>query len=430
MIDPHPPAASLPPPKPMLSPASAPGRSVPAKGLASALATTTTIQILSTATALVLTGIAPLVARDFGLAPHWVGYQISVIYASGMIASAMAGAMIVRFGPVRIEQLALLCYALALLLLTTGNAWIAGLASLVIGVGYGVQNPASAQILGKVTPPARRALIFSIKQAGVPLGGVIASLAYPALAPVIGWRMALALTAVPCLAMIAVLTSHGDGPRGPASRAGGSMVGRLAGSFLYEQRLVWGHASLRVLALLGMLYSSLQLSLSAFTVSMLVDHGWPLVAAGMVAGVVQACGAVGRISWGLVGDRIGGFRVLCAIGLIAMACMVALWRLDAMPAAVQIAVLGLFGFCMSGWNGVLMAECTRHCQPRDAGRVIGGALVYTFLGVMIGPAVAALVYEACGDYGTTFLLMSWVAGLGAVMAGWMAWSDRAAASKT
>lgn len=386
------------------------------------LAATTAIQILSTTTALALTGIAPLVAPEFGLDTHWIGYQISMIYASGMIASAVAGSLIARFGPIRVEQLALACYAIALLMLISANIWLAAIASLIIGLGYGVQNPASAQILSKVTPPHRRSFIFSIKQAGVPLGGVVASLAYPAVAPIIGWRLALALTAIPCVAMILMLGRH----RGEHYDAGQRRGGLIAG-FLHEQRLVWGSAPLRILAILGMLYSSLQLSISAFTVSMLVDHQWTLVAAGLVAGAVQGSGAVGRILWGVIGDRLGGFQVLSIIGFISLGCMVALWQLDALPLAVQVIILCLFGFCISGWNGVLMAECTRACEPQDAGRVIGGALVYTFLGVMIGPSLLAIIYEACGDYGLTFLTVSWIAGLGGLLAAWAAWSRRQSA---
>jgi len=391
-----------------------------APSIASVLATTTTIQILSTMTALALTGIAPLVAGEFGLAPHYVGYQISVIYAAGTFASAMAGTLIQHRGPVQVEQLALACFGTALLLLTSASPWMALLASMVIGVGYGVQNPASAQILGAVTPPHRRSLIFSIKQAGVPIGGVVAALLIPALAGWLGWRTTFVLGAVPCFAMIGVLALKG-GPERPAA----PVTISVWRGFVYEQRLVWGKAPLRVLAMLGMLYSSIQLSLSAFAVIMLVEHHWSMVAAGLVAGGVQACGALGRVSWGGLGDRFGGFTVLAVIGVVSMACMIALWRIDALPAAVAIAVLCLLGFCMSGWNGVVMAECTRHCAPEDAGRVIGGSLVYTFIGVMIGPAAMATIYGFTGDYGTSFLLVSWVAGLGALLAGRAAISSKA-----
>lgn len=131
------------------------------------------------------------------------------------------------------------------------------------------------------------------------------------------------------------------------------------------------------------------------------------------------------MSWGGLGDRFGGFTVLAVIGVVSMACMIALWRIDALPAVVAIGVLCLFGFCMSGWNGVVMAECTHHCAPEDAGRVIGGSLVYTFIGVMIGPAAMATIYGFTGDYGTSFLLVSWVAGLGALLAGRAAISSKA-----
>ncbi|WP_232495630.1 MFS transporter [Novosphingobium kaempferiae] len=395
----------------MTSAATTPDARVPAApSIVSALATTTTIQILSTMTALALTGIAPLVAGQFGLAPHYVGYQISVIYAAGIFASAVAGTLIQHRGPVQVEQLALACFGTALLLLTSASAGLALLASIVIGIGYGVQNPASAQILGAVTPPHRRSLIFSIKQAGVPIGGVLASLMIPALTSAMGWRTTFVASAIACFAMIGVLAIKG-GPERPARPATIS----LWRNFVFEQRLVWGKAPLRALALLGLLYSSLQLSLSAFAVIMLVEHGWSLVEAGLVAGAIQGCGALGRVSWGGLGDRFGGFAVLAVIGAISTACMIALWQLDALPVAVQVMVLCLFGFCMSGWNGVVMAECTHHCAPEDAGRVIGGALVYTFIGVMIGPAAMATIYGVCGDYGTSFLLVSWVAALGALL---------------
>lgn len=386
--------------------------STPAVSLRRALATTTTIQILSTMTALALTAIAPAAGHDLGVSPHYVGYQISLIYAAGALASAGAGTLVDRWGAVRVEQVALLTFALGLLALSTGVLAMAAVGSVVIGIGYGLQNPASSQILGAVTPRHRRGIVFSIKQAGVPVGGVVASLMFPLLVPHMDWRVAVALAALPSLAMIALL-AHDH--RGECHVAGARRS--FATNFLREQRLVWGSSALRVLSLIGMLYSSIQLSLSAFTVTMLVADGWSLVAAGAAAGTVMACGAVGRVSWGVVADRIGsGLRVLALIGFVSAACMVAMRFLPAFPAPVQLLVLAVFGFCISGWNGVMMAETTQHCAPADTGRVIGGTLVYTFLGVMIGPAAFATLLDVVGSFGTTFLLMSGVTLVGAVMA--------------
>ena len=42
-----------------------------------------------------------------------------------------------------------------------------------VGLSNGAANPAGSEVLTRFTPPAHRNVVFSIKQAGVPLGGVI-----------------------------------------------------------------------------------------------------------------------------------------------------------------------------------------------------------------------------------------------------------------
>jgi MFS family permease len=377
-----------------------------------ALATTTLIQILSTMSALSLTAIAVEVGRGLGIAPFHVGYQISLIYAAGAIASAAAGTLVDRYGAVRIEQVALAGFALGLLGIATGTLAGAAIGSGLIGLGYGLQNPASSQILSRVTPRHRRGMVFSIKQAGVPIGGVLASVMFPLAILHMDWRAAVALAALPSLAMIALLARDHRGERhAPAPRRS------FVAGFVAEQRLIWSKPILRVLAMLGMLYSSVQLSLSAFAATMLVTQGWSLVAAGAAAGFLQLCGALGRVSWGVVADRTGsGLPALAAIGFVSAGCMAAILELPVLPVAAQLAILGVLGLCMSGWNGVVMAEATHHCAPADTGRVIGGSLVYTFLGVMIGPAAFATGYDALGDYGLTFLFASVVALAGGALA--------------
>ena len=76
-----------------------------------------------------------------------------------------------------------------LLLLAVGEA-VAALAPngvvfaagvLVAGLGYGAVNPPT-NVLAAVRSPDRRALAISVKQAGVPLGGMLAGAVIPAIA--------------------------------------------------------------------------------------------------------------------------------------------------------------------------------------------------------------------------------------------------------
>jgi hypothetical protein len=110
--------------------------------------------------------------------------------------------------------------------------------------------------------------------------------------------------------VVGILRDWWDDDRKPETRVGGRAI--WAG-----QVLIWSRPSLRAISLLCFFYSEIQLSVSAFTVAMLVtDLGWTPIRAGGVAAVVQVCGAVGRISWGIVADVLGaGFLVLSGLGV-------------------------------------------------------------------------------------------------------------------
>ncbi|NML92890.1 MFS transporter [Novosphingobium olei] len=363
------------------------------------LVLTTLVQVIATAVALALAPIAPRAALGFGIDAHYVGYQISLIYMAGALGSALAGTLLQRHGAYVIEIVTLLLFAAGLVLLATSTLWIGIVASLLIGLGYGLQNPASSQILNAACPPAKRSVVFSIKQAGVPLGAVLASLSLPALDAAFGWQRTLAVAAiVPAALALKLWVDHRDAPHAPAARRS------FRANFLAEQRLVWKSRPLLVLSLVGMVYSAAQLSLSAFIVLMLVeDQGWKLATAAAVGGALQASGAAGRVSWGWLADRAGsGFAILALIGLLSTTGLCALPFLMRLPVFLQVGLLVALGFSLSGWNGVAMSEIARFSPPGMTGQVMGGALVYTFLGVMMGPSSYALLYEVTARYDMTF----------------------------
>ncbi len=105
------------------------------------LSAATLIQIVATASVLALTAIAPTVAADLGIGAYLIGYQISLIYASGMFSSAVAGTLVKRLGPVRVEQLALACFLLGFVGIAMAQVLPIIVASLLIGIGYGLNNP-------------------------------------------------------------------------------------------------------------------------------------------------------------------------------------------------------------------------------------------------------------------------------------------------
>ncbi|WP_337269512.1 MFS transporter [Oryzifoliimicrobium ureilyticus] len=374
-----------------------------ASSLAQTLAAATLIQIVATTSVLALTAIAPSVAADLGIGAHWIGYQISLIYAAGMFSSAVAGTLVQRFGPVKIEQTALICFTVGFAGVASALIPLIILASLLIGIGYGLNNPASSEMLSRITPHKKRNIVFSLKQTGVPLGGILASFAFPFLSGLFGWHLALLIAAAaPLLTMGLLAATHAAEP---------AMVRKLPSfrkGFIDEQSTIWKSRRLRVLSGLGFAYSAMQLSVSAFAVVALVhDARWSLLSAGSVAAVMQFCGAFGRIFWGAIADRIGGgFLTLGLLGLMSGLGFLALYWLHDLPTFLQAGLFILLGFVSIGWNGVLLAEVAHNAPESRVGAITGGALVYTFIGVIVGPSTFAMIYELAGHYGASFLFFS------------------------
>lgn len=362
----------------------------------------TAVQAFVTLAMLALATIAPVAVPDFGLGPEAVGYQVSTIYLAAALSSAMAGALTQRFGAGSMSLAALGMTAAGLAALTTGSLAVAAIGSMMIGAGYGVTNPAASLLLYRAAPPVRRNLVFSIKQTGVPLGGALAGLALPGLASAFGWPAALLAAAALGLAVAAlVLPQRADWDIGRATVP--ISLGAVMGTLGHVVR----SPGLRPVAGIAFCYAAMQLCLMTFTVTFLVDDlGWPLVTAGAVLAGMQLVGAAGRIGWGGLADRIGrGAPILVAIGLIsALMALAMAWIGPGTPPAVVVAVLGVFALSAIGWNGVFLAEVARLSGADAVSRNTGAVMFFTFTGVVIGPALFALLHGVLGNYGSTFAM--------------------------
>ncbi|WP_342643742.1 MFS transporter [Rhodoligotrophos ferricapiens] len=391
----------------------------PVTSLPVALASAVAIQALASAAALALTTVAPMASADLGVDAHAIGYQVSLIYLLATIVSMFGGGVVRKFGPARVSQMALLAGALGLAGLASGSVIVAVFASMLIGMGYALTNPAASDLLDKLAPPGKRNLIFSLKQTAVPLGGILVALVLPSMAVTFGWRWGLLTFAAAGLVSVLLLQAvraRWDRQRDPAYR--------LHGTMLEGMRAVWGRPPLRALATMGFLFSAMQLSLASFAVVMLVEEfGWRPIQAGAAAAAVQMSGAVGRVFWGWVADRTGwGLGLLGAIGCMTSVSAMLMPLLPGFAPWLIITVLCLFSAASIGWNGVMLAEAARLSPPGQVGPVAGGVLGLTFLGVVVGPSLFASIYQLYGSYADTYAVLGFLPLLGSLLV----WSGRRA----
>lgn len=360
-------------------------------------------QALSTMGGLTLPVLVPAIAADTGLDPSLVGLYVPLLYAGSMLSSVLAGGFLLRYGALRISQICLLVAGLGLAINAGGHLGFLVLGALVIGFGGGPSTPASSQILARYVPPAKAPLFFSIKQTGVPVGGMFAGLLLPIYVSAFGWRGAFICAALMCIAFVLLvqpLRAEFDSDRQPARPLKFSDVRGTLAMVIRDPRI-------RELAFCIFAFTGLQLAFASFFVSFLsIGLGWTLTDAGIAYSVAMVSGIVGRILWGWIGTNyipplyvLSGLGVAMGLATIAMSFVDGTWSRPA---------IWFVSFCVGmtgiGFQGVLLAEIARIAPPGMAGVVTGGTVFFAFAGMIIFPALFGLTLWLGGGYSMGFAL--------------------------
>ena len=364
------------------------------------------IQAAASAALIAPTVAAPRLLAQMGLGSVMVGVYIAVVYFAAMLSSQWGATLVRRWGPIRTSQAALLACAAGVLLVATASPWGAGAGALLIGLGYGPITPASSEMLARSTPADRFALVFSVKQSGVPLGGVIAALWVPAVLEASSTGVALAGVAGLCIVSMALASTLRA--RLDAWRDRASPLPSIART-LAPLRLVFAQPGLRRLALCSLVFSAVQVSLTAYAVTFLHGElGWGLVAAGAAMTASQVAGALGRVAWGWLADRHGstrGMLLALAAGMALCGVAMLLLRPDT-PQLVVILLLAAYGATAIGWNGVFLAGVARSVTPDAAAAATAGSLFFTFFGVVVVPPIFGALGSATGSFGIAFAALA------------------------
>jgi MFS family permease len=366
---------------------------------------TLAIQAMVAMAVMTLPTIAPMAARALGTSPVYAGVYVAIVYAGATTASVLSGMTVLRFGAIRVSQVGLVLCAAGLALSTIPSLAVIAAGAFMIGLGYGPITPASSHILARTTSPSRMSLVFSIKQTGVPLGGVLAGAIVPGAALGFGWKNALLATAAANLASAAiaqVLRAELDADRD--DRRPLTPV-----NFLHPIRVVWSIPMLRKLAVCSFVFSLAQLSLTSYLVTYLnASLSYTLVAAGLALSISQIGGIVGRIFWGWVADRwTGARRMLATLAALMAASALVTAQLQPDSSSLLVwAVLIVFGASAIGWNGVYLADVARQSPAGLAGVATGGALAFTFFGVVLGPPMFGLLTALFSSYRAGFAALA------------------------
>jgi MFS family permease len=369
------------------------------------------IVVLQTVTATlsrVVPVISPAFMAEFGWDESWVGYLAAAsVIGSLFVLTAGIGALH-RLGGVRALQLALMLGAACLIAYMAPWLAVALAASVLIGLSNGAANPAGSEVLQRFTPPAHRNFVFSIKQAGVPLGGVMAGLAVPPLVEAAGWRAALVAFAAAAFAATALtwpFRARIDPPRD-------TLVARRLVSFrltdvLVPLRSLSSAPSLWRMSWVGCLLAFPQAVWVTFAATYLVvAHGHSLSVAGLVFAVMQALSVIGRVVMGWIADHVLSSTTTLALASLASALSTIAFGLVTphWPVWALLLLAAVGGIAVSGWNGIQIAEVARRSPPGLVGETAAGSVILVYASNMGGPVFFAAFVALTGHFDWAFMI--------------------------
>ncbi|MEX1036805.1 MAG: MFS transporter [Sneathiella sp.] len=368
---------------------------------------TLAMQTLATMAAFSAPTLAPKIAEDLGVDGHLIGFFVSTVYGIGIFSALLSPDFIQKFGAVRVGQFVMLGVIAMLAIAGSGGLNALALCAVVLGIGYGATAPVSTHLLIPRTRPSVLNLVFSIRQIGVPLGGVLGALLLPFMAVEYGWRIAFWAQLVPAILLLLWFQYYRNSWDAGRNRTHRLFRGELWRPFylLRDSRLM------RLLALASFSYAGIQLCFIGFMALHLTEKtGLSLIAAGQVLALYQIAGVASRPVWGWLADRyITSIRLLGLLGLVMGLAAIAMGQLsDGWSIWFILLVAVVAGATASGFTGIAYGAFAAFSgQYRTEATALGSGAM--FAGVLIMPTVFGLIVGERADYWQAYVLMALIA---------------------
>ena len=362
-----------------------------------------------------IVAMAPAIRPALGLSATALGLVVATYSAMQAVLGLPIGSIIDRIGVRR--SLIVAC------VLTGAGAWSMSAAAsfpgavaamALIGLGYAFVNPATSKGVLEWLPANRRATGMGIKQAGVPIGGILGA-GVGALLVYADWRALIHLvTAMAALVLIPCLFLPPSPPR-DGSWSMRRMLRDLR-VVLLDGNLGWYNLGIGI-------YQGGQFSLFAYVTLFMRETmaaSQPLAAACL--GLAQVASAIGRLGWGVLSDfAFGGRRkpVQIFIGATAAASLLLLVVVPAgwggLGAWLAVAIAAVAGLTVAGHVALSQTIVVESAERRLAATAIGYNRILTGLGGMAGPPLFGLAVDLTGGYRAGWLVTVLLVGTGTLV---------------
>ena len=354
----------------------------------------------------------PVIAETFGWSRGAIASALSLNLVVGGIAGYVVGTLADRHGP---RVMMLLTVGLAgsafALVSTIGALWhLYVLVGVVGGVGM-----SSFYLLSTSTVAHwfadRRGLAIALVLIGFNIGYMSAGPLAAWLIAALGWRAAYAVLGVGCAAVTFAAAATVRLPRA-AERHVASSAAAAAHTTGLTLRQALRDPRYWYLTVAWLLLGGVIFMISVHAVPYARDRGVSLAVASLALTAYGLGSVTGRLTAGLLSDRVG-LRVATTSGyVIELAALVLL--ATAPSAGTLLGAMALFGIGAASTDNMLVRAIPDLFGLRAIGALTGVLTLGWRCGAALGPAAAGFLYDATGSYAGAFrtapavVVVSWI----------------------
>jgi MFS family permease len=352
--------------------------------------------------------LAPISA-DTGWSRGGIGFAMTLNFLTMGIGSAVWGNLSDRYGPrvILLVGVVLLGAGLALASRATTLLQFQAIYGLLIGVAAGsLMVPLMSTVV--LWFDNHRALAVSLVSSGIGVAPMTVSPFAATLVTTYGWRTSQLILAA---AVVVLLIPAALCIRRPSHMPAATAAGGLGGPELKAaaRRALRSRAFI-VLSLTFFACCATHAGPIFHTISYAIGCGLPPMTAVTIYSVEGFAGLVGRLVFGVLGDRVGVKRMI-VVGLVTQALAAGSYILASGLGDFYV-VAFVFGMAYGGVMPLYSALARDYFAPQIMGSVLGAMTLLSGLGMALGPALGGWVYDHFHAY-TWMYLGSLAVGLGA-----------------
>lgn len=353
-----------------------------------------------------LSAVSDSIIVDLGISEAQFGLLATACFACAAIGNATLGRIADRHSDRSLMTLVFVLAAAAMALVAVpASFWMLLVAAGISGIAQSFPNGVTNRILLERVPVSKRIGWVGIKQSGVQVSQLTASLAFPLLAAAAGWRgAALAIAIVPLILMVLtwhslrvtpLLTDAASHPAGTAKGAAPEAVDAVPVSSSRHPGMVWALAAFGLLNGIGVQATNVYMPL--FSVR---ELGFSLVLGGVTAAVAGAIGVAARVGWARQMARgASGAHLLLLLALIATAGASMFYGAGVSGWAWMLWVAAaLHGISALGVSVVLMSALMRSIPSTSMASASGMVTAGMFTGFALGPLGMGLLVSSPGGF--------------------------------